>query len=143
MSNYTKDERATIARAYDALEYAAGTSWHYPARLADAVKLERKQAYPGHPSPAIWSRAIVVKRWLSGFTAQGELPRKLAGWRPGALAAYMLGVSMADENGADDGPRGVAIRKAAELAPAAIAAFEAQSKRDLDAVAPLSSEGAA
>jgi hypothetical protein len=118
MSNYTKPEREAIARAFDALTYAASMSWHYAPRLSDAVKLERKQAYPGHPSPATWAKAITLKRWLAGFSAQGELPRKLAGWRPGALGAYMLAVLMMDENGADHGPRGEAIRKAAALAPA-------------------------
>ena len=137
MSNYTKAEQAAIGRAFDALAYAASMSWHYEPRLTDAVKLERKQAYPGNPSPAVWSRGIVVKRWLAGFNGPDTPARKLAAWRPGALGAFMLGASMAHEHGAGDDPRAVAIRRAAELAPAAIAAFEAQSKRELDAVAPL------
>lgn len=134
MSDYTKAERAAIVRAYDALEYAASHSWSDAPRLAEALKLERKQAAPSQSSPSVWARARVLKCWHWGYMAPDTPAREVADWRPGALGAFMLGANMADRFAETDDARGRSTRKAAELCPDAIAAYESQSARQLAAI---------
>jgi hypothetical protein len=134
MNCYTKQEAASINAAWGALEGLCDMAHGETTELHRALKLEKAQASPVQEQPVIWARARVVKHWHKGATSPDMPVSEACDYRPGVLAALMLGASHASrlEHGSET--RGRRHSRAIDKAPAAIEAYEAQWQRALDAI---------
>lgn len=131
---YTRQEHLAINHAYGALEELCDMSHGNLTELRQAHKLERAQASPVCAQPVIWAKARVIKCWHLGAICGDLQVRDVCNYRPGALAALMLGASHAQrlENGSET--RGRRHSRALDLAPTAIEAYETEWKRALAAI---------
>jgi hypothetical protein len=132
---YTRQESGVIKAAYDAILQVCELSHNDTQRLLDAVKLERAQHSPLQTQATTWARARVVKYWHKGATRCTELNLwNVCDYRPGVLTALMLGASHARKMDAPSDARLARHARAIDYAPAAIAAYESEWNRALDAL---------
>lgn len=134
-AQFTRKEIAVINAAYDAICQVCDVSHADNNADEQAVKLERAQVSPVQDKPVIWARARVVKYWYEGAMSGHVLTAQaICHYRPGVIAAILLGASHADrlEHGSDTRRNRHAL--AVSRAPDAIAAYEAQSARLMDSL---------
>lgn len=125
MATYTKAERAAINAAFGKIAYLCNcTNWSDTPQLREALKLERRET-----GDTVTARAMVVKAWHEGATNPDTPARAIYYVRPGYQRAFMLGVRHAVERLAGAEYTAAMMREALELAPAAIDANDAHTRR--------------
>lgn len=125
MSDFTKQERAAIDKAWRALEYLCGTTNMSDApRFRQSFRMERAER-----GDTMGAKASMCQAWLEGWESKDVTLGDSRAYyiREGYLFSFLLGVRHACERADHE-----SIAELLELIPAAIAADKEHTARLVD-----------